>query len=58
MVNTLPFVILQFPYSILNFIQKNPKKIFFKCHAWISSYSVNRVSEKDNVQIFSLSRRA
>ena len=34
------------------------RKFFFKCHAWISSYSVNRVGEKDNVQIFSLSRSA
>ena len=42
-------------YSILNFVGKNPK---IKCHAWISSYSVNRVGEKDNVQIFSLSRSA
>ena len=30
----------------------------FLCHAWISSYSVNRVGEKDNVQICSLSRGA
>ena len=51
-----PFVILQFPYSILNFVRKNPKKPFFKCHAWISSYYVNRVGEKNIVQIFSLSR--
>ena len=50
--------ILQFLYSILNFVRKNPKKIFSKCHAWISSYSVNRVGEKDNVQTFSLSRSA
>ena len=30
----------------------------FLCHAWISSYSVNRVGEKDNVQIVSLSNSA
>ena len=53
-----PFVILQFPHSILNFVRKNPKQPFFKCHAWISSYSVFKVSETDNVGIFSLSRSA
>ena len=32
------------------------RRIFFKCHVWISSYSVNRVGEKDNLRVFSLSR--
>ena len=34
------------------------KNFFFKCYAWISSYSLNRVGEKDKVQICSLSRSA
>ena len=53
------FVILQFPYSILNFYsEESEENFFFKWHAWISTYSVNRIGETDNVRVFSLSRGA
>ena len=56
-VNT--FSICHFTVSLLHFEfcpEESREKIFFKCHAWISSYSENRVGKKDNIQIFSLSR--
>ena len=34
------------------------REFFFKWHAWISTYSVNRIGETDNVRVFSLSRGA
>ena len=57
-VNT--FAVRHFTVSLqyFEFCPEESEENFFKCHAWISSYSVNRVGEKDNVQIFSLSRSA
>ena len=45
-------------WQYFEFCREESEENFFKCHAWISSYSVNRVGEKDNVQMFSLSRSA
>ena len=55
-VNT--FAVRHFTVSLqyFEFCPEESEENFFKCHAWISSYSVNRVGEKDNVQMFSLSR--
>ena len=57
-VNT--FALRHFTVSLqyFEFCPEESEENFFKCHAWISSYSVNRVGGKDNVQIFSLSRCA
>ena len=54
------FTVRHFTISLqyFEFCREESEENFFKCHAWISSYSVNRVGEKDNVQIFSLSRSA
>ena len=57
-VNT--FAVRHFTVSLqyFEFCPEESEENFFKCHAWISSYSVNRVGEKDKVQICSLSRGA
>ena len=54
------FTVRHFTISLqyFEFCREESEENFFKCHAWISSYSVNRVGEKDNVQMFSLSRSA
>ena len=52
------FTVRHFTVSLqyFEFCREESEENFFKRHAWISSYSVNRVGEKDNVQMFSLSR--
>ena len=57
-VNTFAVRHFTVPLQYFEFCPEESEEKFFKWHAWISLYSVNRVGEKDNVQMFSLSRSA